>query len=70
MNDSTRFLPPIFIPYSAERILKAVAVQGRQEEIFAGPAGRNLSLDFKSLIQYNNIIQPFFRSRYETKHYH
>ena len=40
MNDSTRFLPPIFIPYTAERILKAVVVHGRQEEIFLLILGR------------------------------
>ena len=62
MNDLIRFLPGIFIPYTAERILKA------PDKLT--PAGRNLPLDFRPVIQYNNIIQPYFRSRYETKHYH
>lgn len=34
MNDSVRFFTIIFIPRAAEQILKAVAVHGRQEEIF------------------------------------
>ena len=40
MNDSVRFFTKIFIPHAAEQILKAVAVQGRQEEIFLLILGR------------------------------
>lgn len=34
MNDSVRFFTKIFIPHAAEQILKTVAVQSREEEIF------------------------------------
>jgi len=40
MNDSVRFFTKIFIPHAAEQILKAVAVQGWQEEIFLLILGR------------------------------
>lgn len=34
MNDSVRFFAKIFIPHAAEQILKGMAVQSLQEEIF------------------------------------
>lgn len=60
MNDCVRSLSEFIIPFIAEGVLKA--------ESSLKTARRNLSLDFKSLIQYNNKEKPFFRSRYETKH--
>ena len=60
MKDSDSSPLIFFIAPAAEKALKPVnslkTAQG------------NLSLDFKSLIQYNDKAKPFFRSRYETKH--
>ena len=60
MNDCVRSLSEFIIPFIAEEVLKA--------DTSPKTARRNLSLDFKSLIQYNDKEKPFFRSRYETKH--